>query len=135
MTTQYLDEADQLADRVIVIDHGSVMADGTPLQLKDRSGAASLVVTVSRPDDVDEAARVLAGRIEDLHVDRDARRLTAPSEGVSALAAIAADFTEAGIELDDIGLQRPSLDDVFLTLTGRKAEDPQTDTTDQESRV
>ncbi|MBM7229204.1 MULTISPECIES: ATP-binding cassette domain-containing protein [Dietzia] len=124
LTTQYLDEADQLADRVIVIDHGRVIAEGTPLQLKDRSGVASLVITVSRPEDVDEAARVLTTRIADFHVDRDARRLTAPSEGVSALAGIAAAFTEAGIELDDIGLQRPSLDDVFLSLTGRKAEDP-----------
>ncbi|MDV8001188.1 ATP-binding cassette domain-containing protein [Rhodococcus sp. IEGM 1408] len=137
LTTQYLDEADQLADRVIVIDHGSVIAEGTPLQLKDRSGAASLVVTVSRPDDVDEAVRVLSGRVEELHVDRDARRLTAPSAGVSALADIAAAFTEAGIELDDIGIQRPSLDDVFLSLTGRKAEaEPaDTDTIEEENRV
>ncbi|WP_194860828.1 ATP-binding cassette domain-containing protein [Dietzia sp. SYD-A1] len=142
LTTQYLDEADQLADRVIVIDHGRVIAEGTPLQLKDRSGAASLVITVSRPDDVDEAVRVLDGRIGELHVDRDARRLTAPSEGVSALAGIAAAFTEAGIELDDIGLQRPSLDDVFLSLTGRRAEDPESspdtadaDTIEQENRV
>ena len=122
LTTQYLDEADQLADNVIVMDHGKVIAEGTPLQLKDRSGAASLVITVSRPEDVDAAARVLEGRIEELHVDQDSRRLTAPSEGVSALAGIAAAFTEAGIELDDIGLQRPSLDDVFLSLTGRRAE-------------
>ncbi len=122
LTTQYLDEADQLADRVIVIDHGTVIAEGTPLELKDRSGAASLVVTVSRPDDVDDAVRVLSGRVEDLHVDRDARRLTAPSEGVSELADIAAAFTGAGIELDDVGIQRPSLDDVFLSLTGRRAE-------------
>ena len=125
LTTQYLDEADQLADNVIVIDHGRVIAEGTPLQLKDRSGAASLVITVSRPEDVDHAARVLAGRIEEFHVDHDSRRLTAPSEGVSALAGIAAAFTGAGIELDDIGLQRPSLDDVFLSLTGRRAEEPQ----------
>lgn len=125
LTTQYLDEADQLADNVIVMDHGKVIAEGTPLQLKDRSGAASLVITVSRPDDVEEATRVLAGRLADFHVDHDSRRLTAPSEGVSALAGIAAAFTEAGIELDDIGLQRPSLDDVFLSLTGRRAEEPQ----------
>ena len=123
LTTQYLEEADQLADRIIVIDHGKVIADGTALQLKDRSGAASLVVTVSRPDDVAEAERLLRGRVAEVHVDADARRLTSPSEGVSALAAIAADFTAAGIELDDIGLQRPSLDDVFLSLTGRRAED------------
>lgn len=122
LTTQYLDEADQLADNVIVIDHGKVIAEGTPLQLKDRSGAASLVITVSRPDDVDAAAQVLEGRIEEFHVDHDSRRITAPSEGVSALAGIASAFTEAGIELDDIGLQRPSLDDVFLSLTGRRAE-------------
>ena len=123
LTTQYLDEADQLADRVIVIDHGKVIAEGTPLQLKDSSGAASLVITVSRPDDVDEAARVVAGRIEQFHVDRDGRRITAPSEGVAALAGMATAFTEAGIELDDIGLQRPSLDDVFLSLTGRTTEE------------
>ncbi len=135
LTTQYLEEADQLADRVIVIDHGGVIADGTPLELKDRSGAASLVVTVSRPEDVDRAVDILAARIADLHVDRDARRITAPSEGVSALAGIAAAFTEAGIELDDIGLQRPSLDDVFLSLTGRRAEhsgDPDDETTTEE---
>lgn len=131
LTTQYLEEADQLADRVIVIDHGRVIADGTPLQLKDRSGAASLVVTVSRPEDVDQSVDILSSRIADLHVDRDARRITAPSEGVSALAGIAAAFTDAGIELDDIGLQRPSLDDVFLSLTGR----PTDDTTAQEPRA
>lgn len=131
LTTQYLEEADQLADRVIVIDHGRVIADGTPLQLKDRSGAASLVVTVSRPEDVDQSVDILTSRIADLHVDRDARRITAPSEGVSALAGIAAAFTDAGIELDDIGLQRPSLDDVFLSLTGRPADD----TTSQEPRA
>ena len=130
LTTQYLDEADQLADNVIVIDHGKVIAEGTPLQLKDRSGAASLVITVSRPDDVNAAAQVLEGRIEEFHVDHDSRRITAPSEGVSALAGIAAAFTEAGIELDDIGLQRPSLDDVFLSLTGRRAE-PGPDDQDQ----
>jgi len=127
LTTQYLDEADQLADRVIVIDHGRVIAEGTPLQLKDRSGAASLVITVSRADAVDEAVRVLDGQIGELHVDRDARRLTASSEGVSALAEIAAAFTEAGIELDDIGLQRPSLDDVFLHRTGHRSVEPTTD--------
>ncbi|MFL0578100.1 ATP-binding cassette domain-containing protein [Dietzia sp. 179-F 9C3 NHS] len=123
LTTQYLDEADHLADRIIVVDHGRVIADGTPLELKDASGAASLVVTVARPTDMPAAEQILAKHVTDLRVDRDARRLTAPSEGVSALAGIAAAFADAGIELDDIGLQRPSLDDVFLSLTGHAAED------------
>ncbi len=136
LTTQYLDEADQLADRVIVIDHGRVIADGTPLELKDRSGAASLVVTVSRAEDVRAAAEILSSRVSEVHEDRDARRLTAPSEGVSALAGIASDFSDAGIELDDIGLQRPSLDDVFLSLTGRAADQSvESDTTTEEVRA
>ncbi len=124
LTTQYLDEADQLADRIVVVDHGKVIADGTPLELKDRSGKASLVVAVSRSEAVDRAAEIVRSEVGDLHVDADARRITAPAEGVAALTRIAARLDEAGIELDDIGLQRPSLDDVFLSLTGHRAEEP-----------
>ncbi len=122
LTTQYLDEADQLADRIVVVDHGRVIADGTPLELKDRSGAASLVIAVSRPAEVERAAEIVRGEVGEIHLDRDARRITAPAEGVGALTRIAARLDEAGIDLDDIGLQRPSLDDVFLTLTGHRAE-------------
>ena len=124
LTTQYLDEADQLADRIVVVDHGKVIADGTPLELKDQSGRASLVIAVSRPDEVERAAEIVRAEVPDLHVDRDSRRLTAAAEGVGALTRIAARLEEAGIELDDIGLQRPSLDDVFLSLTGHRAEEP-----------
>jgi ABC-2 type transport system ATP-binding protein len=127
LTTQYLDEADQLADRIVVVDHGKVIADGTPLELKDQSGRASLVVAVSRPEEVERAADVVRAEVPDIHVDRDSRRITAAAEGVGALTRIAARLEEAGIELDDIGLQRPSLDDVFLTLTGHRAEDPTTE--------
>ncbi|QKE85760.1 ATP-binding cassette domain-containing protein [Arthrobacter sp. NEB 688] len=122
LTTQYLDEADQLADRIVVVDHGRVIADGTPLELKDRSGAASLVVAVSRPAEVERAADIVRREVGEIHLDRGARRITAPAEGVGALTRIAARLDEAGIDLDDIGLQRPSLDDVFLTLTGHRAE-------------
>ncbi|MBD3783700.1 MAG: ATP-binding cassette domain-containing protein [Micrococcales bacterium] len=122
LTTQYLDEADQLADRIVVVDHGRVIADGTPLELKDRSGKASLVVAVSRPDAVERAAEIVRAEVGEIHLDRDARRITAPAEGVGALTRIAARLDDAGIELDDIGLQRPSLDDVFLHLTGHRAE-------------
>jgi ABC-2 type transport system ATP-binding protein len=122
LTTQYLDEADQLADRIVVVDHGRIIAEGTPLELKDQSGKASLVVTVSRAPEVDAAAELVRAYVGEIHVDHDSRRISAPAEGVSALTRIAARLEEAAIELDDIGLQRPSLDDVFLSLTGHRAE-------------
>ncbi|MFQ6171778.1 ATP-binding cassette domain-containing protein [Oryzobacter sp. R7] len=127
LTTQYLDEADQLADRIVVVDHGKVIADGTPLELKDQSGRASLVVAVSRAPEVELAASIVREEVAEAHVDLDSRRITAPAEGVGALTRIAARLEEAGIELDDIGLQRPSLDDVFLSLTGHRAEDQTTE--------
>lgn len=127
LTTQYLDEADQLADRIVVVDHGKVIADGTPLELKDQSGRASLVVAVSRGPEVELAASIVREEVPEAHVDLDSRRITAPAEGVGALTRIAARLEEAGIELDDIGLQRPSLDDVFLSLTGHRAEDRSTE--------
>ncbi|HET6967903.1 MAG TPA: ATP-binding cassette domain-containing protein [Ornithinibacter sp.] len=122
LTTQYLDEADQLADRIVVVDHGRIIAEGTPLELKDQSGRASLVITVSRPGDVGAAADVVRAEVGEIHVDHDSRHISAPAEGVAALTRIATRLEAADIELDDIGLQRPSLDDVFLSLTGHRAE-------------
>lgn len=123
LTTQYLEEADHLADELIVIDHGRIIARGTPLELKDQSGAASLVVTVSRPDEVQQAAGLLRAIVGEVRVDEDARRLTAPSGDVAALTQVARQLDEAGIDVDDLGMQRPSLDDVFLSLTGHRAEE------------
>jgi ABC-2 type transport system ATP-binding protein len=123
LTTQYLEEADQLADDIVVIDKGRVIAQGTPLQLKDASGKAALVVTVSRPEDLPTAIDRMKGAGLELHVEESARRITAPAEGLSDVTRIAALFDGSGIDLDDLGLQRPSLDDVFLHLTGHRAED------------
>ncbi|WP_306514025.1 ATP-binding cassette domain-containing protein [Janibacter hoylei] len=123
LTTQYLDEADQLADQICVIDHGRIIAQGTPLELKNQSGATSLVVTVSRHDEVSRAAELVRGAVGEVHVDADARRLTAPGAGVADLTRIAGALDGAGIEVDDLGMQRPSLDDVFLSLTGHAAEE------------
>jgi ABC-2 type transport system ATP-binding protein len=123
LTTQYLEEADQLADDIVVIDRGTVIAQGTPLQLKDSSGKAALVVTVSRPDDLPAAVERVRGAGLEVHVEEAARRITAPADGLSDVTRIAALFDGSGIEIDDLGLQRPSLDDVFLHLTGHRAED------------
>ena len=135
LTTQYLDEADQLADRIVVVDHGRIIAEGTPLELKDQSGRASLVVTVSRPGDVAAAADIVRAEVGEIHVDADARHISAPAEGVGALTRIAASLEHADIELDDIGLQRPSLDDVFLSLTGHRAETVADDTATRDDQT
>jgi len=123
LTTQYLEEADQLADRIVVIDRGRVIAEGTPLELKDQAGRAALVVTVSRPDQLSLAEGMLRDLVDEVHVDVSARQLTAPANGLGDVTRIAAAFEQSQIELDDLGLKRPSLDDVFLHLTGHRAED------------
>src|SRR3546814_7894226 len=134
LTTQYLEEADQLADDIVVIDNGRVIAQGTPLQLKDRSGAAAVVVTVSNAADLPEAERLLRTQVAEVHVEEPARQLTAAAEGLADMTRIASVFADSAIELDDLGLKRPSLDDVFLHLTGHRAEDP-TDTPDEEFKI
>ena len=123
LTTQYLEEADQLADNIVVIDQGSVIAEGTPLQLKDSSGRAAIVVTVSHAADVDTAAQMLRDAVGEVHVEEAARQLTSPANGLSDMTRIAEIFGRSEIELDDLGLKRPSLDDVFLHLTGHRAEE------------
>jgi ABC-2 type transport system ATP-binding protein len=123
LTTQYLEEADQLADRIVVIDHGRIIADGTPLQLKDQSGAAAVVVTVSHAEDLPRAQEVLLSVTAEFHIEEGARQLSAPAAGLGDMTRIAAAFDGSGIELDDLGLKRPSLDDVFLRLTGHRAEE------------
>ena len=122
LTTQYLEEADQLADDIVVIDHGRIIAHGTPLQLKQQAGTASLLVTVSHAADL-PAARELLGRTgADVHVDVGVRQLTASATGIAELTRVAGWLQDSGIDVDDIGLSRPSLDDVFLSLTGHRAD-------------
>ncbi|MDL9935182.1 ATP-binding cassette domain-containing protein [Gordonia sp. ABSL1-1] len=123
LTTQYLEEADQLADDIVVIDRGKVIAHGTPLELKHQAGAASLVLTVSRAEDLPSAQTLLAKTGAEVFVDVAARRLTTPADGLADLNRVAGWFDESGIAVDDLGLARPSLDDVFLSLTGHRAED------------
>jgi ABC-2 type transport system ATP-binding protein len=122
LTTQYLEEADHLADEIVVVDKGTVIAAGTPTQLKDQAGKASVVVTLTRAADLDTAAALMRDHSPEVHIERGSRRLTAQAGGLGDMTRIAAVFGASGIELDDLGLARPSLDDVFLHLTGHRAE-------------
>lgn len=123
LTTQYLDEADKLADTIAVVDRGRVIARGTSDELKAQVGGERLAVTVG-PGQVEAAREVLARMaIGALEVDVHARQLVVPVSGGSApLLEAVRRFDEAGVEVMDIGLRRPTLDDAFLQLTGHRAE-------------
>jgi ABC-2 type transport system ATP-binding protein len=123
LTTQYLDEADQLADRVVVFDHGRVIADGTPQQLKAATGAARLELTLAGPDG--GAADALAPFLDGpLHASQDRRRLRAPVRNQPGLVtSIVRALDAAAVVVDEINLHQPSLDDVFFALTGKTAEE------------
>jgi ABC-2 type transport system ATP-binding protein len=122
LTTQYLEEADQLADNIVVMDKGRIIAEGTPLRLKQQAGNASLVVTVSRADDLAAARALLAKTGVEVFVDEGARQLTAAADGLADMTRVAAWLRDSEIDVDDIGLSRPSLDDVFLSLTGHRTD-------------
>jgi ABC-2 type transport system ATP-binding protein len=125
LTTHYLDEADQLADQIAVIDRGRVIAEGTPEELKSRIGGDQIDIVVERTDDIATAAAIVA-RISgaEPQVDPETRRISAPvKHRVAALTEAVRALSEAGIPAEDIGLRRPTLDEVFLSLTGRTTEE------------
>ena len=122
LTTQYLEEADQLANEIIVIDRGRIIASGTPNQLKDQAGEAAVVLTLTHASDLESAEALMRAHSAEVHVDHAARRLTAKAKGLGDMSRIGSAFDTSGIAVDDLGLKRPSLDDVFLHLTGHRAE-------------
>lgn len=123
LTTQYLEEADQLADHIVIIDHGRAIATGTPTELKSQAGRDVVEVRVQHGHDLAAVAEMLAPLgTETPHLDEPARRVAVPvAEGTASLAVAVRLISERGIELDDIGLRRPTLDEVFLALTGTGA--------------
>ena len=125
LTTQYLDEADQLADRIAVIDHGKVIAEGTPAQLKASVGSGALHVRLLDPEQRDEAERLLADALGVLvQSDSDPAALWARVSDAERTARAFGELSRAGIAVADFSLGQPSLDEVFLALTGHPAEEP-----------
>ena len=126
LTTQYMDEADHLADRIAVIDHGEVIAEGTSNELKGRVGGDVLELRVTKRDDAEAVAAILRnlGTAEP-QIDAGTGRASVRvgGDGTTALVEAVRALDGAGIEIADLGLHRPSLDDVFLALTGH-AVDP-----------
>ena len=127
LTTQYLEEADQLAEQIVVIDHGKVIAKGTSDVLKDQVGGDRLEVIVSDPSQLEVAAQavrpVATGEVT---VDRDDSRVVAPVVGGSLTLVDAVRALDAAhVAIADVALRRPTLDDVFMSLTGHTAEEEQ----------
>ena len=136
LTTQYLDEADRLADRIAVVDAGRVIAEGTSSELKARVGGERLEVTVAQGDWLKDAARVLeryAHGDGGVRLDVERRYVGATvAGGAGLLAAVVRDLDAAGVLVEELGLHRPTLDDVFMTLTGHAAD---SDATGDEKEV
>jgi ABC-2 type transport system ATP-binding protein len=125
LTTQYLEEADQLADRIAVIHHGRVVSDGTGDQLKDRVGGAVLELTVPEADRAQTLQALRTLRAEGPAEDQHHGRIVVPApHGAATLAEALRRLHAAGVTPEDVALHKPTLDDVFLALTGQLATTP-----------
>ena len=125
LTTQYLEEADELADVIAVVDRGKIIARGSADELKAQVGGERIELVVHDRARIEDAARILGGiAVGAASIEEHTRRVTAPSDGgAKRLAIVIRELDDAGIVIDDIGLRRPTLDDVFLALTGHAAEE------------
>lgn len=139
LTTQYLEEADRLANRIIVVDQGKIIAEGAAHELKNQLGGERLTIGVSQGGDLVRAGRLLLSMVDgqtsdsDLQVDTAAHQVTVPfPAGSTRLAEAIRQLDGAGLEITDVTLRRPTLDDVFLKLTGHVAEQEKPETPETE---
>jgi ABC-2 type transport system ATP-binding protein len=123
LCTQYLEEADQLADGIAVIDHGHVIAEGTPSQLKASVGSGTLHIRLLDPEQRAEAERLLTAKLGAVHLEPDPTALSAACQDAERAADAVSELTGSGVRVAGFSLGQPSLDEVFLALTGHTAED------------
>jgi ABC-type multidrug transport system ATPase subunit len=137
LTTQYLEEADRLADQLVVLDQGAVIAQGTAAELKKKVGGDRLELQAPSGTDVTVLASAMAGfGARPSIVDSGSGRVVLPvADGPAVLPAVAARLAETGLRVTDLTLRRPSLDDVFLALTGRTAAGPSTSDATERGQV
>ncbi|BFT72249.1 ATP-binding cassette domain-containing protein [Paenibacillus sp. P36] len=133
LTTQYLEEADQLADRVAVIDRGRVVAEGTVDELKASVGTSSLQLIVSHPQDIEAACRIIE-QVLKVRPTVTSGKITAPMTNADLVTDLLIALREAGIHLAEMSVQKPTLDEVFLTITGQGVRETSQQSDESNSR-
>jgi len=136
LTTQYLQEADELADRIAVIDHGRVVAEGTVNELKASVGTSSLHLSIQNPRDIQDARQTIEQVLKvQTSISSEVGKITAPMTDADRVTDLLIALRQKGIRLDEMSVQKPTLDEVFLTITGHGAEDDASKSSNESNKV